>query len=365
MCKFHRDLATEIAIDPKTGLVDEKIYALTLTALAKYWIVRYLPDYGECDGEFRYEMATQRAQDALRDSALNRDIHAIKQHRARTIPEVRGIIANIAGAFPVDLPARKAERTRFLDNAYLHVFSGDPAGDYRVSERNADDPRYEMLRRSTAALMAMPGVDAMLETMLRGKIVEIFTDAHRTANPTLLRLYESLPQRLQDSFRSCAACAGGAGGGAALGHAGCVAAMGSGFIPVAGAVGSVATLGLSASFTAAVVGTWYYLRGRFAEPLQQRIVIGSAIVGTALAGAWHLSADGHHGHAHAATPTTAEERMESAALWLSQQSPETLLESILTARELKMSLEEYAASICSTVPPGPEAAQGSAPTLRR
>jgi hypothetical protein len=284
----------------------------------------------------------------LKQSGLETDIDTILHYRYAHIEEVRSAVRHVAAQFVFDLPENAYKRQKFLDDAYLHVYEGDPKGDWRVTDKVAVDKRYEPLRRAAKALFAIPGIDRHLETIITGKIAEVFIEARKTANPTLLKIYEGLPPKIQDQFRQCAACAGGTAGGAALGHAGCVVAMGSGFLPVAGAAGSVATIGLGAAFTAAVVGTWYYLRGRFADPLQQKIVIGGAIAGTVLAGAWHLT--GSQDHGHGPTPhehhTLTPQRQAQVADWISRQSPENLLRVMEQAKARKMSLEDYAAQIC-------------------
>lgn len=142
------------------------------------------------------------------------------------------------------------------------------------------------------------------------------------------------------TFTSTAQCACSGGAGLLAGHLGCV------ITPVAlaaiGVTGVVAAsppvmIGAGAAITAASLGLWYGLRGRFAAARERRIVGASAAAGFALMSVFNMAADHNHGpHAHRD--------------WYNRQTPEVQEKIQHNARRLGVPLAQYINDICAPAP---------------
>lgn len=168
-----------------------------------------------------------------------------------------------------------------------------------------------------------------------------------------------------NTLKNTAKCACSGGAGLLAGHMGCV------ITPLAlaamGVTGVVATsplvmVGAGAAITAASLGLWYGLRGRFAAALERRIVVGSAVAGFALMSAFNM-AGGHdhsqhqspgHGHHHGPHQTNDEAPTVEAQIWfnrLSKAERQTVRDA---AAASGMGLGKYVNSLCLSPSPAPE-----------
>lgn len=164
-----------------------------------------------------------------------------------------------------------------------------------------------------------------------------------------------------NSLKNTAKCACSGGAGLLAGHMGCVitplalAAMG---VTGALATSPLVMVGAGAAITAASLGLWYGLRGRFAAALERRIVVGSAIAGFALMSAFNLASGHdhsqhqghHHGHhqAHDDVPTV------EAQIWFNRLPKEERQKVRDAAAASGMGLGKYVNSLCLPPSPAPE-----------
>lgn len=204
MCKFHKDVAKDIATDTKTGAFDAGKYAVALTAMAHFRIEQYMPSMFGCDGFVPAEMATAEAQKAIADSGLRSCPHAMARYRDTHIEALRAAMADTASVFSLtqkDLNIAPGEITKdgykatccaqpdptvngpFMDYAVVYLFDGyDDAQKTYVSGtlslmEDAPQPQYEAIRMATAHFVAHPGVMETLKQMFEDSLVKIFKAA--------------------------------------------------------------------------------------------------------------------------------------------------------------------------------------------
>lgn len=167
------------------------------------------------------------------------------------------------------------------------------------------------------------------------------------------------------TLKNTAKCACSGGAGLLAGHMGCV------ITPIAlaamGVTGVVATspvvmVGAGAAITAASLGIWYRLRGRFAAALERRIVVGSAVAGFAVMSAFNMVAghDHHHGHGHEHHQhhghhnNNDEAPTIEAQMWFNRLSKEDRQKVRDNAAAQGIGLGKYVNSLCAPAPGSPE-----------
>ena len=160
-----------------------------------------------------------------------------------------------------------------------------------------------------------------------------------------------------NTLKNTAQCACSGGAGLLAGHMGCV------ITPLAlaamGVTGVLATsplvmVGAGAAITAASLGLWYGLRGRFAAALERRIVVGSAIAGFALMSAFNLASGHDHSHHHGHHQTHDEAPTIESQLWFNRLPQEERQKVRDAAAASGMGLGKYVNSLCVTPAPAPE-----------
>lgn len=324
MCKFHKDVAREIATDPLTGGFDPLAYSIGLAALARYWIDRYIPEMTNCDGYSNYEMASRAGISAFEKSFLPKDIDSINAYHADTIGDLRAAVKAVIETkgltlAALNLPKNPVKNTRFLDIAMADIYEGDPAIGLMLRSA-AKAPSQDPLRNAVSALFAQDGIEEKLQKIQEGSFSKLFLEAPDKINPALLKAYEHIPQGLRSSFKACAMCAGTGTGGALVSHAGCV------LVPVfAGASGSA----LSAQLMSAMLVTSPVLAAGVTagiDKLQNKgfsfVKVGaSAALGLAIAAGLNATNDhSHHAGSHSHSHGHASDYQ--AQQWLDDLSPE-------------------------------------------
>ena len=205
MCKFHKDVAKDIATDSNTGDFDAGKYAVALTAMAHFRIEQYMPSMFGCDGFIPAEMATQEAQQALDESDLRGCPHAIQKFRDDNIKAMREAMDETASVFRLtheDLNITPGEITKdgykatccaapdptingpFMDHAVVYLFDGydDDAKTYAGKDTlalldEAPSPEYEAIRMATEYFISKPDVKETLKQMFEDSLVTIFKEA--------------------------------------------------------------------------------------------------------------------------------------------------------------------------------------------
>ena len=194
MCKFHKDVARDIATNPATGAYDPALYAIALVAMAKFRIEQYMPAMHGCDGFIPAEMVTDTARTAFATSGLARTDSAIKVYRDAHIGALREAIKLTARSLDLSplalnlppLPSDPTQNGAFLDEAVVELFEGYDRPGYVSGELRLKDaahaPAFEAIRTATAHFMEQPGVAATLKTMFEGALARIFQDAQADLN---------------------------------------------------------------------------------------------------------------------------------------------------------------------------------------
>ena len=204
MCKFHKDVARDVATDLTTGTFDPGKYAVALVAMAHFRIEQYMPDMFGCDGFIPAEMSTETAVKSLENANLRGCPHAMQRFRDAHLDDIQAALAETATLFsltPQDLNIHPGEITKdgykatkesapnptvngpFMDYAVVYLFDGydDDAktfasGELTLSEE-APDERFEALRMAAEYFVAKPGVLPALKQMFEDSLVKIFKAA--------------------------------------------------------------------------------------------------------------------------------------------------------------------------------------------
>lgn len=350
MCKFHKDVARDIATDPVTGVFDTGRYSVALVAMAKFRIEQYMPAMYACDGFVPALMRTDEAKQALDEAGIRKPLAEIKAYRDAHIDALRAAMDETAETFDLSLkglniPDRitkdgyqhcakmKPDPTQngpFLDEAVVELFEGyDDAGktwarhDLRVAPV-AHRPEFEPIRAATAHFLSQSGVTPILQVMFENSLARIFEESRLNENDPGLETdgcvmcghgsraegfrsvaAPAVPQAAENPLhnifnaRSLASCMGSGALGAVVSHAPCLVA-----VALSGASGTVMAmtmppLMLYASPIAAIgisaVADLFH-KSRISWP--KAAVSGAAGFGLALLAQSFTGHDG--GHAHAA-----------------------------------------------------------------
>ncbi|WP_435641746.1 hypothetical protein [Micavibrio aeruginosavorus] len=228
MCKFHKTVAREIATNPVNGIFDPARYAVALVALSTFRIEQAMPSMFGCDGYSKYEMATDKARIAVANSNMNWH-HGTKEADMETLRRAMDIASykhnlSIKG---LNLPKNPVNDTAFLDEATVKLYEGYTAPGYAAIplslKTQAHKPEFEPIRAAVETFMQNPVTFKALARRFENTTLQIFADAHQSAHPALVGVYERIPGGVRNAFKSCAMCVGGGAGGAAVSHVGCIA----------------------------------------------------------------------------------------------------------------------------------------------
>lgn len=218
MCKFHKDVAAAVAIDPYSGDVDPVRYSLALCALARFWVNKYMPAMGHLDGYSNYELSTDEPRQAFYASGLEQDLVAANDGNADRITFIRSVIDDYITTHRIDgaslnLPTSVSKNSQFLDEANGDIYGGNPAFalDINSSVKNS---KHEPLRVAMETLYQRAGFIEAIEGGLKTSISNLFIDAPRHVNQAGLSIYSRIPSKLRNAFASCSLH----GGGGALAH---------------------------------------------------------------------------------------------------------------------------------------------------
>lgn len=310
MCRFHKDVAHDIATDPVTGRFDPARYSVALVALAKYRIEQYMPAMFGCDGYNKYEMAAAEGVKAFAESGLAKPEADIRRYRDGHIARLREAMDATAAAHDIsiaglNLPKNPLRDTRFLDEATVELFEGYTRPGYAAGpltlKAAAHKPGFEPIRAAASGFLSRPGVEPVLKTMLENSLVSIFSEARKKSGDVLLALYSAVPKGLRKTFSACAACTGSV----VVPHLPCLTlmALASSSAVAAAVVGNLPAV--AAMSVAAATGgylSWNRQRGSFASATERRFMKTAFALAAGLMIGMHAPGigGGSHHHHHAA-----------------------------------------------------------------
>lgn len=220
MCKFHKDVAADVATD-ENGAFDPGKYAVALVAMTHFRIEQYMPAMFNVTGFVPAEMVTDEAVQALKDSGLRTCPTAVRKYRDENIGKLRAAMDETAKVFrltPEDLnvPSSDGEITKegykptpqstplkdqnhpFLNTMMVYGMEGydDEEKTYASKKltlsAEAPAPEFEAIRMATEHFISQPEVMNILEQMFEDKIARIFKEA---------------PANLEDGPKTAAPCA--------------------------------------------------------------------------------------------------------------------------------------------------------------
>lgn len=203
MCKFHKDVARDIATDPVTGDFNPGKYCVALTAMAKFRIEQYMPVMHGCDGFVPAMMTTDDAVRALDDTGLRKPAADIQAYRDARIGAMRDAMALTAQSCDLSMQALNIPDTitregyrhcakmapdptkngPFMDEAVVQLFEGYDdegktwaRGTLTLADQ-AHKPVFEAIRTATEHFLGQPGVTDTLKQMFENSLVRVFDDA--------------------------------------------------------------------------------------------------------------------------------------------------------------------------------------------
>lgn len=363
MCKFHQEVARDVATDD-AGRFDPVLYNVVLLAAAKYRIEQHMPDMAGCGGFDRYEMVTPKAVDALKASGIEKPLEYIQSYRDRHIDTLRGALAATIARYgttaqALGLPEKSALHDAFLDEATDTLFEGFDTTGMATKPLElktvAHKPAFQKFLDVTRDFAAQPGVGPILGKMVEHSFAKLFIEARQETNPQLARIYSRMP-RLPKIFNACAMCVRDGGSAAIVTHfITCVLLPGA-----LGAAFSHAAMGpaMLISSPLVAVGVGYTLDKIRKQKISLARLAGSAALAFGIAGAY-LGITGHATDKHAghkepiecwppATPKdttlTAEQKT-----WFDDKDPETQKQLQENAQRFGKSLRQYieTSNLCS------------------
>ena len=203
MCKFHKDVARDIATDDSTGAFDAGRYAVALTAMALFRIEQYMPVMHGCSGFNPDTMLTESAKHAFAESGLERPQKTINAFRNRNIDTLREAMDVTAQSCDLSLPglnirdiltkegykasccakADPMENGPFLDEAVVELFEGYDDVNKTWATKNlsliatAHKPEYEAIRTAVEHFVSQPRIHETLKRMFEHSVASIFQNA--------------------------------------------------------------------------------------------------------------------------------------------------------------------------------------------
>ena len=102
MCKFHKDVAREIATN-EAGQFDAGKYATALVSMALFRVEQYMPSMHGCDGFNPALMITKTAKEALASSGLGRSQAEIQSYLSENMAQLRSAMDCTAASMPLTL----------------------------------------------------------------------------------------------------------------------------------------------------------------------------------------------------------------------------------------------------------------------
>ena len=197
MCRFHREVARDIALDPATQKVDPTLYAMAVTMLSRWSLASFDPRLAKVAGNNPYHFALAENRTALQSAGFFDDaLEEVEAQRSRLIEDVRGhgqaLIEQHCYDFR-DLSANRLAKAAELDiRGGIYQASEAGAGLTLINKHHAAD--LESLRLAMAAWeQSHPGDLATLRQLLRHRIRAIALEANELTSPWLVAQANNRP----------------------------------------------------------------------------------------------------------------------------------------------------------------------------
>jgi len=274
MCKFHKDVAQKVAMDPATGQSHIGYETVIRIALSRYWVERYISGADSVTGYSVYPMAMAKQQEAFEQSGLKKPLEQVQREEEEEIALLRDRLAALEAQHDLSPKALRlpipTSREAFTEMTIDKFYKGDPRGDFRLID-HVDDENLQPLHRAVSFFQNDPEIEPVLERLIKGKICALYTEAPQKVNRDLVAAYERLPERVRDVGASLSRYGGAialGGFSGLIGHSVHYASvLGAGL--VAGTASSF-SLALSGVFLLASYGGWNFaFGGRFMNLKQQ------------------------------------------------------------------------------------------------
>lgn len=302
MCNFHEAVAVSAATDPVTGKLHAGHKAVIRVALSRYWAERYVDGAEDVNGYNPYPLATQEQQAAFARSGLSRPADTAAREEERGLAFLRAKIAELErhqdlSTKGLRLPPATA-REPFMDLAIANIYTGDPRGKFDVAA-SVDRKDLQPLHRAVSFLHQDAQTRDVLESLVKGKICTLYTQAPSQVNRTLVDAYEKLPTPVRKASETALKYGGNVvlgGFSGILGHGvhyGSVIGAG-----LASGTAASANIALSAVFLAASYGGWQGLFGGRYKSAKQQVNAFAVQAGLTLAIAFGAQSMMSHDHLH-------------------------------------------------------------------
>lgn len=204
MCKFHKDVARDIATDPSTNEFNPGKYCVALVAMAHFRTEQYMPSMFSNDGFVPSTLRTPEAIKALDDSGLRKPLKEAQAYRDSHIDVLRSAMNLTAKSCDLSMTGLNIPDTitkdgyqhcekmgpditkngPFMDEAVVQLFKGyDDAAKKTWAKGQltlideAHKPQYEAIRQATEFFVSQPSVKEALKGMFENTVVRIFEEA--------------------------------------------------------------------------------------------------------------------------------------------------------------------------------------------
>lgn len=361
MCKFHEDIAIDIATDPSTGKFSAGAFAVARMVLARYHVEQYMPEMFGCDGRSAYAMASSRGRDAFARSGLERPLEDIQTYRDAHITNLHQAMAETASRYDLSvsalgLPKNPIKDPRMLDEGAVDLIEGYTHENYYSEgplhlKAKAHKPEFEPLLQAAKDFLAQPGVEPLLKQMMENSLARNFIEARSKVRPSLMKLYELVPPKVMALFQTCASCSGSVVG-PHLPCIGLMAAAGSSTTAAAIISNPIAVPAMSLLAAGSGYMSWNKLRSASAGPIERTLMKPAFVLAAGGMIAMHLPMFGHgHGgghdhHNHGATTQSVPVAGDLRASWRNGLDAERLERIEQQAKAAGLSADEFMNPTC-------------------
>lgn len=232
MCKFHDDVAKDVATDPITNELNRLSYAIALAALASQRVEQTLAPtqsahyetFSKLSGNTSFQLNQAPIKAIFAESPLPKTYDDVENLYAESVPLLHEKLntfiqrKHLTQAH-LNLPKHKGNYLRFLNRATDVIYHDDKVSPQPVALRPADEIEsdFHPLHRTIQDFMAEPGVSDLISKAFTASVSKNFLDAASKPVPFVQKVYNTLPNPMQE-FMECTGSICVAGGGSIASH---------------------------------------------------------------------------------------------------------------------------------------------------